>query len=68
MTLAPHQIGDRGQRYEVRYRENDEMPHKRLGWSEAEKGAEQMRKAWRLRPGVTHCWIVDRGPGERGGG
>lgn len=63
MTLRPDQIGDRGQRYEVRYRDEDTPKgrHQTVGWSNDLPGAEQMANAWRLRPGTgLVVWIADR--------
>lgn len=60
MTLTPDKIGDKGQRFEVRYRENNELPFKVLGWSDTRAGAMKLVRTWKLRPGVTHCWHYDR--------
>lgn len=62
MTLRHDQIGDRGQRYEVRYRDKTcvGVPHKVIGWTNSEPDAEQMAAAWRLRPGMPIAWVRDR--------
>ena len=55
-------VGDRGQRYEVRYRENAEMigNYQVLGWSATRSGARKMADTWSKKPGVRKCWIYDR--------
>ena len=61
MTLSPDKIGDKGQRFEIRYRENNgELPYKVLGWSASRRGALVMVKSWKTKPEVTHCWLYDR--------
>ena len=62
MTLRPEQIGDRGQRYEARYRDRTcaDGQHKVIGWTNSEPDAEQMAAAWRLRPGQPMAWVRDR--------
>ncbi len=69
MTLPPHRIGDKGQRYEVRYRDEDDAIDVRrtIGWSNDLAGAEGMAAAWRLRPSAEHVWIVDRQPESKPG-
>ncbi len=60
--LDPAVIGDKGQRFEVRFRENGVMimPPRVLGWSKTRSGARKMVRAWKKKPGVTHVWIYDR--------
>lgn len=65
MTLPDDKIGDKGQRYEIRYRENHTLPYKVLGWAGSDEGARKMVKTWKQRPGVTHCWVFDRLPHHR---
>lgn len=61
MTLSPHRIGDKGQRFEVRYADNEDGENgKPFGWSPTKEGAEQMAAAWRLRPSIGLVWVVDR--------
>jgi hypothetical protein len=62
VTLGPDQIGDRGQRYEVRYRDETcaTGPHKVVGWTNSEPDAERMAAAWRTRPSTTNAWVADR--------
>lgn len=60
MTLPPHKIGDRGQRFEVRYSDFDHGAERIVGWSDDRAGAEQMASAWRQHPGVDRVRIVDR--------
>lgn len=55
-------VGDRGQRYEVRFRANEPMigPYWVLGWAATRDGARKMAKAWGKAPDVVKCWIYDR--------
>lgn len=64
MTLAVERIGDKGQRYEVRYFDYDGVEprsHKTLGWTDDAGHADAMVRSWRLRPSVSHVWLCDRG-------
>lgn len=67
MTFPPQRIGDKGQRYEIRWRRSDDAPqtHRRLGWATKESGAREMRAAWWKAPDVAEVWIVDRQTGKR---
>lgn len=58
MTLSPEKIGDKGQRFEIRYFE-DGAEHV-MGWSDNRTGADNMATAWLLRPGVESVWVIDR--------
>lgn len=62
MTLRPERIGDKGQRFVVKYsRDADAMDDEHvLGYAPTREGAEQMAAAWRLRPSNPFVWIVDR--------
>jgi hypothetical protein len=62
MTVPAQRIGDKGQRYEIRWRKADDAPetHRILGWSAKWRGAREMRDAWRGAPGAAEVWIVDR--------
>ena len=63
MTLQPNQLGDQGQRYEVRYIEGEDdetKPVPVLGWSDDLERAQRMATNWELRPSVTAAWVVDR--------
>lgn len=67
MTLPPSRIGDKGQRYEIRWLKNGDAPetHRVLGWATKESGARQMRDARFDAPDVALVWIVDRETGKR---
>ena len=69
MTLPPEKIGDKGQRYEVRYRDVGEMvvAPKTLGWSSTREGARKMVKAWKKRPECLRVWFIDRRTGGKVG-
>lgn len=60
----PHtNTGDRAQRYEVTYQEDEESgtgPRKVFGWSETLSGARQMAGAIDLHPSMFHPQIWDR--------
>lgn len=62
MTLPPEKIGDKGQRFQIKYSADmtaidDEHC---LGYAGTEEGAEQMAEAWRKHPAGYYVWIVDR--------
>lgn len=57
----PHNVGDKGQRYEVRatgYPKENHMSV--IGWSDDVVGAERMMKAILLAPRCTSAEIFDR--------
>lgn len=60
MTLRPNQIGDKGQRYEIRFAEEGDSAMRPLGWSDELQAAEKMAASWRLKPSVRACIVVDR--------
>lgn len=68
MTLPPQRLGDKGQRYEIRFYlqgehwVEDERP---LGYAPTLKGAREMRDAWLKRPDIGECFILDRQTGKR---
>lgn len=64
MTLTPQRIGDRGQRYEVRYKKHDDKDNRtyKFGWCVRRDSAEEMVAAWKQNPEVSECWVVDRRP------
>ena len=63
MTLPPNLLGDRGQRFEVRYREPTDPVDVQtvLGWAETRERAEAMAARWRRHPQRFHVWVEDRG-------
>lgn len=70
MTLPPEKIGDKGQRFEIRYTKTDEAlelppgknpPEHVLGWCDTMETAERMKKAWYEHPSTRFVWIIDRG-------
>jgi len=66
VTLPPHRVGDKGQRFEVRFYLDGEQPEdeRPLGYAESLKGAREMRAVWLRRGDVTRCVIVDRQTGK----
>lgn len=61
MTLPPEKIGDKGQRYAVKYKGGREsQPERTLGYSPTKEGAEAMAAAWTSHPEEYDVWIVDR--------
>lgn len=60
----PHAVGDRGQRYEVSYGEDEEVdcrvPRKVFGWSTTLSGARAMARSINLHPSMFHPHIWDR--------
>jgi hypothetical protein len=60
MTLRPEQIGDKGQRYEIRFSTDESRETQVLGWADDAELAKRMANAWKLRPGTTDAWVFDR--------
>ncbi len=60
----PHNVGDRGQRYEVSYRDDDDGQRKVIGWSDDIEGAQSLCRSIRLWPGKSHPAIRDRENGQ----
>ena len=56
----PHNVGDRGQRYEIRMTGYPKDGENRLGWSDDLAGAEGMMEAILSVPGCTSATIFDR--------
>lgn len=54
MTLPKYRIGDKGQRYEIRFKESESGDEKEmvLGWSNTVEGAFRMAGGITLHP----CW------------
>jgi hypothetical protein len=63
-------VGDRGQRYEVRYTDSETGKEKIMGWTDKADGGGLLRAAvqWpavKERPdGTRIAWVVDRHTGE----
>lgn len=62
MTLKPHQIGDKGQRYEARATNYPKDGENVIGWSDTRDGALAMCDAIARNPRVTHTRVIDRFP------
>jgi hypothetical protein len=56
----PHNVGDRGQRFEVRASGYPKPEQSVIGWSDGIDGAERMAAAIRQAPGCTSTEIFDR--------
>jgi hypothetical protein len=56
----PHNVGDKGQRYEVRATGYPKQEKSVIGWCPTLAGAEKMARAIRLAPGCTSTEIFDR--------
>lgn len=56
----PHAVGDKGQRYEVRYRDPDTGQRKVFGWSNDLEGARAMMEAIDLHPSMDAPSVADR--------
>ena len=61
----PHAVGDKGQRYEVRWEQVDKPGERVMGWALTENGAKQMAEGFALAPYVKRTWVVDRGESYR---
>lgn len=55
-----HEVGDRGQRYEVGYYSMVENKRKILGWTDTWQGAKRMEKSINLRHNMESPHIRDR--------
>lgn len=65
----PHNVGDKGQRYEVRATGYPKEGVKSvIGWSDDLDGAERMAAAIRKAPGCTSTTVVDRQENVKAGG
>lgn len=64
MTLPPEKIGDKGQRFEVRWRWHEDEPgsHRVVGWSDVSADAQKMLSAIRLHPSCAEAWVHHRPP------
>jgi len=60
MTLRPEQIGDRGQRYEVRATGYPKKEKSVVGWSHDKIGALRLAAGISLAPGCTSTEVFDR--------
>ncbi len=56
----PHNVGDKGQRYEVRATGYPKPEKSVIGWSESLEGADRMALAIRKAPGCISTEIFDR--------
>lgn len=71
MGYGQHAVGDRGQRYEVRYTDAETGKEKVVGWTNKEGGGGLLRAALQW-PAVKEradgsgriAWVVDRHTGE----
>lgn len=58
----PHAVGDRGQRYEVSFFDEQAKCRRVLGWSATIEGARSMAGGVEAHPSWAHPWITDRVP------
>lgn len=58
-------VGDRGQRYEVRYAQAETGAVKVMGWTNDPTGGALLRSANKW-PEARRAWVVDRQPTEGG--
>ena len=56
----PHDVGDRGQRFEVSYFDPVVKARKIVGWCETAEGARQMADGVEKHPVWEYPWITDR--------
>jgi len=56
----PHNVGDKGQRYEVRATGYPKAGENVIGWSSGLEGAENMKNAILEAPGCTSATVFDR--------
>lgn len=53
------ETGDRGQRFEVRYKDGEDVEHI-VGWTDSESDAEDMKKGIALHPVFHSPRFIDR--------
>lgn len=56
----PHEVGDRGQRYEVTYFDPTDNKRKVFGWSETPEGARALADSVDLNPSMEFSQLRDR--------
>ena len=62
--MPPYKIGDKGLRYEVRFRRADGIGRV-FGWAETEDGANEMAAGWRLHPETVEVWVAEKARREK---
>lgn len=64
MTFEANRIGDKGERYEVRYLEYGDAGvcrYRTLAWTDHGAHADVMAHRWSQRRSVSQAWVCDRG-------
>ncbi len=56
----PHNVGDKGQRYEVRATGYPKPGVNVIGWNNSKEGADRMASAILTAPGCTASEVIDR--------
>lgn len=56
----PHEVGDRGQRFEVSYQSAYAFRRDVFGWADTPEGALRMAESISLNPSMTNPQIKDR--------
>lgn len=56
----PHNVGDKGQRYEVTFFNPETIERQIFGWSDTEDGAAQMVKSIQAHPSWYNAEVRDR--------
>lgn len=62
MNCGKPQVGDRGQRFEIRYIDEVTGAEEVLGWTSTREGADGMAQAMASAPYVRETRIIDRNP------
>jgi len=60
MTLNASQIGDKGQRYEIRFLYEGDVGFRVIGWTDSPDAAERLAVSWAGNPSVEKVWVFDR--------
>lgn len=60
----PHNVGDKGQRYVVNYRESEGGQWRCFGYSNTKEGADAMVKSIKAHPTWDSPKIIDRQPNK----
>lgn len=65
MTRPTTALGDKGQRFEIRYADADDTASEQvLGYASTQEKAEGMAASWRKHPEGYLVWVVDREMGK----
>lgn len=67
MSCSKVKVGDRGQRFEIRYIDAVTGTEKTMGWAATREGANGMAEAMASAPYVRETMVIDRNPPKDAG-